>query len=209
MYSSSEIDYQGTQVNKDNFFKVLLGDTSAPGPVLKSDTSSRVFVYFADHGGSDLICTPSGPWIYADELDSTLQSMKNKGMFKELVFYMEACESGSMFPNLTKSENIYALTATNATSSSWGTYCGSQATVDGKNIGSCLGDLFSVNWMEDTQANNPNTETLLTQYNNVKKLTTMSPVQEFGDLSTQSEVVGDFEGVDEPSMTQRMLASFG
>ena len=34
VYDQSEIDYRGSQVTKDNFFKVLLGDTSAPGPVL-------------------------------------------------------------------------------------------------------------------------------------------------------------------------------
>jgi len=97
---------------------VLLGDTSAPGPVLKSNSDSKVFVYFVDHGGRGLICTPSASsadWIYADELNSTLQQMKDKGMFKELVFYLETCESGSMFPNLTESENIYAMTASNAT----------------------------------------------------------------------------------------------
>ena len=51
--------------------------------------------------------------------------MKNKCMFKELVFYMEACESGSMFPNLKSNENIFAVTASNATQSSYATYCGS------------------------------------------------------------------------------------
>ena len=56
--------------------------------------------------------------------------MKDKGMFKELVFYLEACESGSMFPNLSASENIYAMTASNATQSSYAAYCGSQAVID-------------------------------------------------------------------------------
>ena len=97
---------------------MLLGDTSASGPVLKSNSESKVFIYFVDHGGRGLISTPASfsfEWIYADELDSTLQQMKDKGMFKELTFYLETCESGSMFPNLTESENIYAMTASNAT----------------------------------------------------------------------------------------------
>jgi len=71
-------------------------------------------------------------------------------MFGELVFYLEACESGSMFPNLDASENIYAMTATNDSLSSYATYCGADSKVNGKRIGSCLGDLFSVNWMQDT-----------------------------------------------------------
>ena len=75
VYDQSLIDYSGADVTKENFFKVLLGDTSAPGPVLGSNSESKVFINFADHGGAGLICTPqslSRNWIYADELDSTL-----------------------------------------------------------------------------------------------------------------------------------------
>ena len=50
--------------------------------------------------------------------------MKDKKMFKELTFYLEACESGSMFPGLMGDDKIYAMTASNASDSSWGAYCG-------------------------------------------------------------------------------------
>jgi len=115
-------------------------------------------------------------------------------MFKELVFYLEACESGSMFPNLTADESIYAMTASNASLSSWAAYCGGDAVVNGKSINSCLGDLFSINWMEDTDAANVKTETLKTQQATVIAKTTASPVQTFGDFSFLSEAIGDFEG---------------
>jgi len=216
VYDQSEIDYSGAEVNKSNFLKVLLGDDTATGPVLKSDENSKVFVYFVDHGGAGLICTPNGSsdWIYADELDSTLQTMSDTKMFGELVFDLEACESGSMFPNLTDKENIYAITASNATQSSWGAYCGSEAYVDGTNIGSCLGDLFSINWMEDTEANDVSVETLATQTATVKELTTKSPVMVFGDLTFTSEAIGDFQGTTEAVQASSFLedtirASFG
>eukprot|EP00122_Pirum_gemmata_P009333 Pgem_evm1s8624 len=49
--------------------------------------------------------------------------MKNKGMFKELVFYMEACESGSMFDGLLEgNEDIFATTAANTHQSSYACY---------------------------------------------------------------------------------------
>lgn len=48
--------------------------------------------------------------------------------------------------------------------------------------------------MEDTEANNPMTETITTQHKNVVKKTTKSPVQEFGDLNIKTEYVGAFEG---------------
>lgn len=77
-------------------------------------------------------------------------------MYKQLVFYLEACESGSMFDGLLKPEwNIYATTAANGYESSWGCYCGGEAMVNGVSLGTCLGDLYSVNWMEnlDNQTN--------------------------------------------------------
>jgi len=162
LYDASEIDYRGDLVNKENFFKVLMGDDSAPGPVLKSDSDSKVFVFFVDHGGAGLICTPSGPWIYADELNTTLKNAKDAGMFKELVFYLETCESGSMFPSLEADGGFYAMTASNATQSSYGAYCGYDAVVGGKAMNTCLADLFSINWMNDTLANDDCTETLAT-----------------------------------------------
>jgi len=94
--------------------------------------------------------------------------MHAKKMYKEMVVYIEACESGSMFQNiLTDKLNIYAVTAANSNESSWGTYCSPHDMVNGKHINSCLGDLFSVNWLENSEANNAKTETLATQFNKV------------------------------------------
>jgi legumain len=49
--------------------------------------------------------------------------MKQKAMFSKLVFYIEACESGSMFPTLSTSSKVYAVTASNAVESSYAAYC--------------------------------------------------------------------------------------
>lgn len=73
-------------------------------------------------------------------------------MYKELVYYMEACESGSMFTSLPTDTKIYAVSASSPSESSWGTYCPPDDVVNGTEIGSCLGDTFSINWMEDSDA---------------------------------------------------------
>jgi legumain len=72
---------------------------------------------------------PTGMPVYADELGQTLDKMKAKGMYSELVFYIEACESGSMFPNLKADSGVYAMTASNEKVSSWAAYCGEHSTV--------------------------------------------------------------------------------
>lgn len=71
-----------------------------------------------------------------------------------MVVYMEACESGSMFENglLPDDIKIYATSAANGKESSWGTYCPPDDKVDGKGLNTCLGDLYSVNWLENSDA---------------------------------------------------------
>ena len=61
-------------------------------------------------------------------------------------------------------------------------------------MGTCLGDEFSVNWMEDSESSNPFSETLDQQYKLVKSKTLGSPVQKFGDFDFVSEPIANFEG---------------
>ena len=66
------------------------------------------------------------------------------------VFYLEACESGSMFEGLLPANiSIYATTASNSTESSWGTYCPGMNPPPPPEYDTCLGDLYSIAWMED------------------------------------------------------------
>merc|ERR1719220_211814 len=99
---------------------------------------------------------------------------------------------------LPKKLPVYALTAANAKESSWGTFCGINATVAGKNIGSCLGDLFSVNWMMDSDKTAANAETMKQQYARVKQKTDKSHVMRFGQLwRIGREPVSDFQGPED------------
>lgn len=121
--------------------------------------------------------------------------MQNAKMYKQLVFYMEACESGSMFQGLASATSIFATTAANADESSWGTYCPPDDMVNGKSLGTCLGDLYSVNWMENSdKKKNMGTETLQKQYTVVKALTNKSHVMEFGDMAFDGEDIDQFQG---------------
>jgi len=169
------------------------------GKVLKTNSKSKIFVFFSDHGAPGLIAFPTD-YLYADALNDAINTMHANNMYDQMVFYIEACESGSMFPHLKSDINVAAMTASNATLSSWAAYCSPDDEVNGVPIGSCLGDLFSVNWMEDTEMNNPKTESMLMQHNNVKVLTTASPVEIFGDVDlVKYEVVGMFQGISDTS----------
>jgi legumain len=93
-----------------------------------------------------------------------------------MVLYIEACESGSMFENLLLNNiNIYATTASNADESSYACY------YDDKR-GTYLGDVYSVVWMEDSDVEKLDQESLHQQFLITQKNTNTSHVMEYGDL---------------------------
>ena len=195
VYEGCKIDYRRKEATAANLIDVLTGnDSTGIGPVLKSDENSQIFFYFADHGAPGLVAMPWGGYLYADKLHAAFKTMHEKKMYKQMTVYMEACESGSMFQNILEDNlSIYAVSAANASESSWGTYCYPDDMVNGKHIRSCLGDLFSVNWLEDSDRANMVMETLQTQYNTVKKETTKSHVLQWGELDFTTETIGEFE----------------
>jgi len=114
-------------------------------------------------------------------------------MYKKLTMYLETCESGSMFQGMT-TPGVYALSASNPTESSWGTYCGSDAMVNGKAINSCLGDLFSIAWMEESDITDLTQESLDEQFQKIKTTTDKSQVMQWGDLSFKTDKAAEFIG---------------
>jgi legumain len=201
VYAGCNIDFKGKTATAANLLSIMKGDPVAnSSKTLKSDSESKIFFYYADHGAPGLVAMPVGSYLYADKLYETVEYMHTNGMYKEMVMYMEACEGGSMFEKFDYEKlDVYATSATNGKVSSWGTYCSPQDKVNGTSVGSCLGDLYSVNWMEDTEAHETKMkETLKTQYETVKKMTTKSPVQEFGSLKViQKEPIGNFQSIQD------------
>ena len=57
VYFPEGIDYRGDDVTADNFYAVLKGDSEATQgkPVLGSDSNSKVFVFFTDHGAPGIV----------------------------------------------------------------------------------------------------------------------------------------------------------
>ena len=199
VYDPDSIDYSGDQVNSETFMAVMMGDKKGAGggKVLRSTIEDNVFLFFVDHGAPGILAFP-GPdekhpfsFFYADQLMDTLEYMYTHRMYKEMVIYVEACEAGSMFVDLPDDMNIYAMTASDEEVSSWAIYCDEEAIIDGKDLGTCLGDLFSINWMADSVMNVGSKRTLLQQFEVVKEETAEnedldrkgSPVMVYGDLT--------------------------
>jgi legumain len=148
-----------------------------------------VFVYFSDHGAPGLIAFPND-YLYADQLLKTLNYMHQQKMYRQLVIYIEACESGSMFEGLLPSNiSVYATTASTKDQSSYACYWDASRNA-------YLGDEFSVRWLEDSDAHDGSDDkwTLLDQFKVVKNQTLQSQPQQYGDLSVDTEAIDDFQG---------------
>ncbi|KAK7321605.1 hypothetical protein VNO77_32415 [Canavalia gladiata] len=200
VYEGVPKDYTGEDVTAENFYAVLLGNKSAlsggSGKVVNSGPDDRIFVFYSDHGGPGVLGMPAGPYLYASDLNDVLKKKHASGTYKSLVFYLEACESGSIFEGLLPEDvNIYATTASNAEESSWGTYCPGEYPSPPPEYSTCLGDLYSVAWMEDSDRHNLRTETLNQQYKLVKERTISggsyygSHVMQYGDIGLSDDVL--------------------
>mmetsp|Transcript_63081 Transcript_63081/g.150352 ORF Transcript_63081/g.150352 Transcript_63081/m.150352 type:complete len:455 (-) Transcript_63081:165-1529(-) len=199
VYEGCKLDYKGKDVNVQNFLKVLTGDKTATGKVLSSGPRDHVFINFVDHGAPGLVAFPRSELHKAD-LEEALNKMHTQNMYKRLVFYLEACESGSMFKDL-KTPGVFAVSASNPSESSWGTYCPGMSDnaaaadmVNGKHLGTCLGDLFSVNWMEDSDVENTKLETLAKQFDLVVNKTNKSHVMKWGDNTFIKDTLSQYIG---------------
>lgn len=208
VYEGVPKDYTGADVTVSNFYAAILGDKDGikggSGKVVDSGPNDHIFIYYTDHGGPGVLGMPTSPNLYADEFVATLKKKAASGTFKELVIYLEACESGSIFEGLLpEGLNIYVTTASNAEESSWGTYCPGMYPPPPPEYETCLGDLYSVAWMEDTEQENLRKETLEDQYVIVKSRTsnhntyrTGSHVMQYGDINIDVEELERYLGFD-------------
>ncbi|KAJ0076284.1 hypothetical protein Patl1_35147 [Pistacia atlantica] len=147
-------DYTGENVTANNFLAVILGNktalTGGSGKVVNSGPNDHIFIYYTDHGSPGIIGMPSG-YLYAKDLIDVLQKKHEAKAYKKMVIYVEACESGSVFEGLLpKTWNIYAMTAANSSESSWAIYCPEHYPYPPPEYDTCLGDLFSISWLEDS-----------------------------------------------------------
>ncbi|PRD19116.1 UNVERIFIED_CONTAM: Lgmn [Trichonephila clavipes] len=90
--------------------------------MLKSGPSDHVLVYFAAHGAPGLISFPEDEFP-AKDLNRTITYMYENSMYGQMVIFIEARESGSIFENILPNNiNVYATTATNSEEFSYACY---------------------------------------------------------------------------------------
>lgn len=126
--------------------------------------------------------------LHVKDLNKTIRYMYEHKMYQKMVFYIEACESGSMMNHLPDDIDVYATTAANPNESSYACYYDEERST-------YLGDWYSVNWMEDSDVEDLTKETLHKQYHLVKSHTNTSHVMQYGNKSISTMKVMQFQGM--------------
>jgi legumain len=128
------------------FRAVLTGNQTAirgrgTGKVLHSSENDHVFMYFSDHGSPGMLSFPT-EHLFADDFLAILNQLN--GRYAQMMIYIEACYSGSMFVKLPENIRVYAMSAASPDEPSWATDCEpDDDLVHGKHIGTCLSDVFT------------------------------------------------------------------
>ena len=153
VYAGVPKDYTKRSITPKNFLAVLSGDRKAmqevpgSGRVIESGPNDRIFVYFADHGAPGMLAFPSKfvvvpTKLLARDLIRTIEDMHAADRFSQMLIYVEACESGSMFHGLLKPDlGVLAVTAASPNEPSMACYYNNT-------LGTFLGDCFSNHWLE-------------------------------------------------------------
>ncbi|XP_017232099.1 legumain [Daucus carota subsp. sativus] len=211
VYAGVPKDYTGDQVTAANLYAVILGDKNSvkggSGKVVDSGPNDRIFIYYSDHGGPGVLGMPDMVYVYANDFINVLKKKHAAGTYKEMVLYVEACESGSIFEGLMPNNlSIYVQTASGVDENSWGTYCPGMDPAPPPEFMTCLGDLYSISWMEDSETHNLKKETIEQQYKKVKDRTSNSNtytagshVMEYGTKEIKKEKVYLYQGFDPAS----------
>jgi len=192
VYKGVSKDYIESDVTPENFLKILRGENMTgigSGKTLGSGAADHVFVYFADHGAPGLIAFPNWQELHARDLMDTIQFMHSKEKYGQMVIYVEACESGSMFNHdkLPSDINVFATTAANGQESSYACYWDNTRQT-------YLADVYSAMWLQDSDKADMGMETLWQQFEKVKEQTSGSHVRFFGDESIATEPIAQFQG---------------
>ena len=190
VYAGVPKDYKGNAVTATNFYNVLQGfpTTGGSGKRILSSHNDNIFVFYSDHGSVGLICMPVGAYVYATDLNNVLKSMAAAGKFNKFLFYVEACESGSMFYNhlLPTNLKIFATTASTPYESSYA--CNYSPTMN-----AYLGDCYSVNWIGYTESVNVEQVSVEQEFEKVRSATTGSTVCAYGDTSLSYDTLSVYQ----------------
>lgn len=213
VYEGCVTDYRKEHVSLENF----VFETNRLANLTSENTVT--FISFVDHGQPGYLLLPNGEQLDGETFVSNLFPLSDASTTSITLVYVEACHAGSLFEGKVLPPRTLVVTAANATESSWAAFCPSPSHpladyINGVHIGACLGDLFSVAWVNDIEnrLHRKSNASLGDHIESVREIVaTKSNVMVYGDVSLLNmklldifpplkEGYGAHESVDESFM---------
>ena len=197
------IDYEVLQMKGEVMLAIMRGDveelkklTKKENPrALHSTAEDNIMLYFTSHGGPGEILV--GETVVEEkDLITTIQYMHDNNMYKNFLFLMEACYSGSMFTNLPKGLNVYAITAADDDHSSYESHCPPDDVIDGESMDTCLSCYWdnAMEWFMEGGSSHTLDELFQHTHDKVEKSSDQN-TSHFGDIEEMGKMtIADFMG---------------
>ena len=111
VYKDVKVDYHISDLKPEDLKEILSGHSSARLPeVIKSDSDDNVFVFWSGHGGRGYL--KYGKTFFSDlDMDECLTAMEKEGRFRQALWFIETCYSGSVAKMADKHSHTIIFTA--------------------------------------------------------------------------------------------------
>lgn len=120
VYKNVKVDYHISDLQPGDFKEILLGRRSSRLPhVLESDADDNVFVFWSGHGSRGYLDFGSSK-ISRAQIEDCLDEMEKVGNYRQSIWFVEACYSGSVAKAADNHKHIIAFTSSGEDESSKG-----------------------------------------------------------------------------------------
>ena len=115
VYKDVKVDYRLKDVSIYDLKDMMLGRRSDRLPeVITPTRNDNVMVFWCGHGNKNQLAWGSGYTITGDDVRKIIQAMSDEGLFRKMLFSVDACYSGSIGEACEGIPGVLLITAANA-----------------------------------------------------------------------------------------------
>ncbi len=119
VYEHVKVDYRLGDVTISDLKDMMLGRSSERLPeVITPTQNDNVMVFWCGHGSKNMLAWGSDVLIKGDQVRDIVQTMRDEGRFRKMLFAVDACFSGTIGEACEGIPGVLLITAANANESS-------------------------------------------------------------------------------------------